>query len=178
MHGQPGCRDVRGIENAGTDDPVPGNASLLREVVVERTETGEQGAQSGNHFSRGKAVFTAQRVASRHAVTALEHLVNANRALIVDVVFVSDVHVIVAIGAGADHGRRTHHGTAARCRARVHDHVRVGPRHMIQQEFLRYRTDQVCRDNVVDTVVLKLVANNLRIAGADRPGWIKTWIGM
>src|SRR5260370_37818640 len=106
MHGQPGYRDVRGIENAGTNDPVPGNASLLREVVVERTETGEQGAQSGNDFSRGKGVFTAQRVASRLAVGPLEHVANANRGLIVDVVFVSDVHVIVAIGAGADYGRQ------------------------------------------------------------------------
>ena len=81
-------------------------------------------------------MFAARRVACRQAIPPLEHVVNANRALIVGVVSVSHVNVIIAIIARANDRRRSHHGAAARHRTHIHHHVRVGHGHVIHQEGL------------------------------------------
>src|SRR5207245_1738275 len=116
------------------------------------------------------SLFSEERcIASRE----IEYVVNANRALIVGVVSVSNVNVIIAIIARANHRRRSHHGSAARHRTHIHHHVGVGHGHMIHQEGLRHWIDQICGDDVIDVVVLKPITNELRITRTYRLGWIE-----
>ena len=117
-------REARGgdggdVHHLRVDDASPPDDAVLREVVVERAEAGE--------VLRREAALAAERVAREQRVAAFECLVEAERALIGDVVRVACVHIVVTVHARADHGRRAHH----RHTAPLHPHIHVGPGHVL-----------------------------------------------
>ena len=76
-------------------DFVPGNRTLVREVIVKSAEAGK--------IDRHESVLGAGGVTSGKAVAVREDVVQAGCALIVGVVFATHIKIVVAIHARANH---------------------------------------------------------------------------
>src|SRR5207253_9495705 len=100
MHGETRSRDRSRVYQGRAQNFVPGDISLLREIVVKGTKAGQQRAYSaGRHFSRYEPRFRAERIAPCNAVPIGKHLIDTSSALIIYLKLVANVHVIVAISA-------------------------------------------------------------------------------
>src|SRR5262245_11264085 len=99
-------------------------------------------------------------------------MIQADGSLIRYVTFVSNIHVVIAIHAASNDRRGAHHGHAATTSA--HSHVQVRARYVLLQEGGGGGVNQV----VGNDVTKKRIAENLRIARADRPRRIECRVRM
>src|SRR5205814_9084868 len=98
MHGETRRRDRSRVYQGRAQNFVPGDISLLREIVVKGTKAGQQRTYSaGRHFSRHEPRFRAERIAPRNAVAVGKHLIDASSALIIYLKLIANIHVVVTI---------------------------------------------------------------------------------
>ena len=97
MHRQ--ARDRYGchVDHARIDNAVPGDAALLREVVVERAEA----RQILGH----EAVLSAKGVACPQVVAWRQRMINPDRSLVCVVMRIARVGVVVTVNAGSNECR-------------------------------------------------------------------------
>ena len=151
-HGQARKGHRGDVYQVRRDNAVPGHAALLGKIVVA-------GAKARDVNGHESALGT-ERIPRRKRARGRENLVDAGRALVVDVMFVAHVEIIVAIDAGPNHPRCTHHRAAAR----HHAHRQVRLRDVFLEKELR-RDAQVRGGNQV------IRKRNARIGWAGRlPG--------
>src|SRR5438132_11420190 len=93
---------------------------------------------------RHETAFAAKGIARKQTVSAFERLIKANRGLIGDVVFVSQVEKVVAGCAATDDLRNSHHRHAAA----VHSHVYVWARDVLAYKQPNRGIDQALRNAV------------------------------
>ncbi len=159
-HGEARDADGGNVDHARAEDAVPGNVGILREVVV--------GGAEARKIDGHETVFGAEGIAGGERVAAIEDVVDADGALVVDVVLVAGIEIVVAVLAGADDLRGAHHGHAAP----IHAHGHVGGGEIVQEEGLHGGAEH----GGWDFVVGEGIADDLRVAGADRFGGIEVRI--
>ena len=153
-HCQSRNTECRHIHHSRAYNSVPRDVSLLREIIVIRSES----RQVDGHES----VFAAQRIPCIDRVAVCKYVIHTRRPLVRAVHFVTCVDVVVAISTGANHAGLAHHRAATRHRAsHVHVHARLG--HVLLHKKLGCGVDPALRNLIVG----KRIAENLWIAGTD-----------
>src|SRR6201993_201750 len=129
VHGEARHSDGKGIDLAGGEGMVPGNDSLLSEIVEVGAEARQVFGRGGGTVTGRKAAFRSKGITAEEDIAVDENVIDAEGALIVEVSFVADVEVVVGIRT-ARHG---HH---------------VGLRKDLLQEGLELLVDAV-RGNLI-----------------------------
>src|SRR5580765_4586645 len=114
MHCEPRDGDGPHVRETRIDYAIPGDAYMLREVVVK-------GAES-RQVLRHEPTLPADRIPYRDAVVRRENMIEAYGGLIGSVMLVASVEVIIAVHSCSDHRRGAHHCHSAA----HHSHLHVG----------------------------------------------------
>src|SRR5205807_8157444 len=125
-HHQPGKGDAGDIDHARADHACPGDAAMLGEIVVKRTEA--------RQVLRHEPIFATQRVTPSQTVRIGKGVIHPYRALVVAVEFVAIIKVVVAVWARAEHGGRAHHRHAAPNSTHAHPHTCIRQGHVLLEE--------------------------------------------
>src|SRR5690242_15658847 len=105
MHRETRNSDRSEIHEVRTDYLSPTDGSVLRQVVVVSTKA--------RQVLRREAAFTAEGIASEETVAAVQSLIEADRGLVSQMMFIADVEIVVAVHSRADDCRCSHHSHAA-----------------------------------------------------------------
>ena len=140
------------VDSVAPKNVVPRPHGLLGQIVEVHAKAGQVFRRGGHAAARGKAIFTASRVASQKSIAVREIMVHAQRTLVLNVMFGADIEVIVGVG-----GARHHH---------------VRWRQILQQKAFQKRIDPA-RWNLI---VVKLRASIRKIRGPGRQIRVVIWI--
>src|SRR5215470_9908948 len=94
---------------------VPGDASVLGEVVMEGAEPWQ--------VLRHESILFTRRIARGETVSAGEVVIEADSALVCHVTLIAHVEIVITIYAAADDRRRPHHRHAATAHHHHHPHI-------------------------------------------------------
>src|SRR5262245_45283926 len=109
---------------------------MLRKIVVKCAEPWK--------VLGHETILAAEGVPHRKVVFLRDYVIAAKRRLVRDVMLVTDVEVIVAVYAGPDHRRGSHHGHPAPHHSLIH----IRARYVLFDEGECRSIDQIRRDDI------------------------------